>query len=297
MSDPTGFVLIDKEQGWTSHDVVARARGIFGIRKIGHAGTLDPMATGLLVLGLGRATRLLRFVTDQPKEYRAVACLGVATDSLDADGREVYRREMAVDRAEVAAVMSGFVGDILQTPPMVSALRVGGRRLHELARRGEEVERSPRTVRVDRLDLDDFEPGPFPQMGFRVVGGSGLYVRVLADDIARVLGGRAHLTALRRVRNGLLSVDGARQIGQVAHLRSEGRLGEAVLPPAEGLTHLRQVELTGGLVKAVCSGRYIASAAVSEPAARGLLRMMSGGCLLAVYRARGDELVPEVVLG
>lgn len=296
MSDPTGFVLIDKERGWTSHDVVAKARGLFGIRKIGHAGTLDPMATGLLILGLGRATRLLRFVADQPKEYRAVACLGVATDTLDAEGNEVYRREMAVDRADVATAMSGFAGDILQTPPMVSAVKVGGKRLHVLARRGEEVERPPRTVRVDRLDLEDFEPGPFPQVRFRVVGGGGLYVRVLADDIARALGGRAHLTALRRVRNGLLSVDGARQIGHVATLRSEGRLGEVMLPPADGLRHLPKVELADGLVKAVRSGRYLASGGFPEPVDRGLLRMMSGGCLLAVYRARGDEFVPEVVL-
>lgn len=297
MSDTTGFVLIDKERGWTSHDVVAKARGVFGIRKIGHAGTLDPMATGLLVLGLGRATRLLRFITDQPKEYRAVACLGVATDTLDAEGMEVHRREMAVDRGEVATAMSGFVGDILQTPPMVSAVKVGGKRLHQLARRGEEVERPPRTVRVERVELEDFDPGPFPRVAFRVVGGSGLYVRVLADDIARVLGGRAHLTALRRVRSGSLRVDGARRIGHVAGLRSEGRLGEVVLPPAEGLSHLRPVEVEGGLVKAVCSGRYVPAETVGRPVIGGPFRLMSGGRLLAVYRARGDELVPEVVLG
>ncbi|MCY4370222.1 MAG: tRNA pseudouridine(55) synthase TruB [bacterium] len=296
MSDATGFALVDKEQGWTSHDVVAKARGVFATRKIGHAGTLDPMATGLLVLGLGRATRLLRFITDQPKEYRAVACLGVGTDTLDADGKEVYRREMAVGRGDVATAMSGFVGSIQQTPPMVSAVKVGGRRLHELARRGEEVERPPRTVRVDRLDLENFEPGPFPKVSIRVVGGSGLYVRVLADDIGRALGGRAHLTALRRVRNGLLRVDGARRIGHLVALRTESRLGEGVLPPAEGLTHLPRVEVMGALARAVCNGRYIAPGTDAEPAG-GLVRVMSRGRLLAVYRSRGDELVPEVVLG
>ena len=296
MSDATGFALVDKEQGWTSHDVVAKARGVFCTRKIGHAGTLDPMATGLLVLGLGRATRLLRFITDQPKEYRAVACLGVGTDTLDADGKEVYRREMAVGRGDVAKAMSGFVGSIQQTPPMVSAVKVGGRRLHELARRGEVVERPPRTVRVDRLDLENFEPGPFPEVSIRVVGGSGLYVRVLADDIGRALGGRAHLTALRRVRNGLLRVDGARRIGHLVALRAESRLGEVVLPPAEGLTHLPQVEVMGALARAVCNGRYIAPGTDAEPAG-ALVRVMSRGRLLAVYRSRGDELVPEVVLG
>ena len=297
MSDPTGFVLIDKEGGWTSHDVVAKARGIFGIRKVGHAGTLDPMATGLLVLGLGRATRLLRFVTDQPKEYEAVACLGVATDTLDAEGTEVYRRRMAVGEGDVATAMSGFVGQILQTPPMVSAVKVGGERLYDLARRGVDVERPPRSVRVDRIDLEDFDPGPFPRVTFRVVGGSGLYVRVLADDIARALGGRAHLVSLRRVRNGLLRVDDARLIGRLAVLRSESRLGEVVLPPADGLTHLPQVEVAGGLLKAVRSGRYIARHSVAEPPTGGPVRLMSRGRLLAVYRARNDELVPEVVLG
>ena len=296
MTGPTGFVLIDKAGGWTSHDVVAKARGLFGIRKIGHAGTLDPMATGLLVLGLGRATRLLRFITDQPKEYRAVARFGVATDTLDADGEEVYRRELAVGQADVTMAMAGFVGSILQTPPMVSAVKIGGKRLHQLARRGEEVERPARRVRVDRLELERFEPGPFPQVSFRVVGGSGLYVRVLADDVARALGGRAHLTSLRRVRNGLLRVECARKIESLAGMRTEGRLGEVLLPPAEGLAHLPQAEVAGGLAKEVRNGRYIAASRLAESVTDGFLRLMSRGRLLAVYRARGDELVPEVVL-
>ena len=170
MSTGPAFVLVDKAAGWTSHDVVARARSIFQTRKIGHAGTLDPMATGLLVLGVGRATRLLRFVTDQPKEYEATACFGVATDSLDADGEVVDRRPIEVDEDRLSGVMAGFVGDILQVPPMVSAVRIGGKRLHELARRGQEVERPPRSVRVDRLDLEGLGPGT---LSTRAVPGGG----------------------------------------------------------------------------------------------------------------------------
>lgn len=296
MSNPTGFLLIDKERGWTSHDVVARTRNIFGLRKVGHAGTLDPMATGLLVLGLGRATRLLRFITDQPKEYRAVARLGVGTDTLDADGEEVHRREMRVDRGDVITVMDRFVGDIEQIPPMVSAVKVGGRRLHELARRGKEVERPPRTVRVELLTLDTFDPGPYPTMGFRVVGGRGLYVRVLADDIARALGGRAHLTGLRRIRSGPLRVEDAWRIGVVASLAPEGGLEQVLLPPAEGLGHLPEAEVSGSLVKAVGNGRHLAAGTLPVPVPEGLVCLTARGRLLAVYRARGDRLLPEVVL-
>ncbi len=296
MSTGPAFVLVDKAAGWTSHDVVARARSIFQTRKIGHAGTLDPMATGLLVLGVGRATRLLRFVTDQPKEYEATACFGVATDSLDADGEVVDRRPIEVDEDRLSGVMAGFVGDILQVPPMVSAVRIGGKRLHELARRGQEVERPPRSVRVDRLDLEGLGPGPFPRVRFRVVGGSGLYVRVLADDIARALGGSAHLTALRRVRNGLLRVGSARPIEGLVDLGRKGRVGEAMVTPGDGLSHLDRVEMDPGLIEAVGHGRRIRAVAAGGVVGDGPVRMMAGSRLLAVYRVEGDELLPEVVL-
>lgn len=289
-------MLVDKDGGWTSHDVVAKARGLLATRKIGHAGTLDPMATGLLVLGIGSATRLLRFVTDQPKEYRAVARFGVATDTLDAEGEVLHRDPIDIGEEEVEAAMAGFVGEILQTPPMVSAIKVGGRRLHELARRGEEVKRLPRSVRVDSLEMERFEPGPFPHVSFRVVGGSGLYVRVLADDVARALGSRAHLTALRRVRNGPLLVEAAHRVDRLVGLRREGRLVEAFLSSSAGLSHLPQVEVRNGYVKAVRNGRHLPVDAVDSHRGDGLLRMMSGGYLLAVYRAKADKLLSEVVL-
>lgn len=295
MNDRLGFTLVDKAGGWTSHDVVARARRIFGIRRIGHAGTLDPMATGLLVLGIGRATRLLRFITEQAKEYEATACFGVATDTLDADGEVSERRPMNIDRDRVEAAMAGFVGDLMQAPPMVSAVRIGGKRLHELARRGQVVERPPRPVRVDGLTLERFDPGAYPSVRFRVVGGGGLYVRVLADDIARALGGRAHLTALRRVRNGRLRVEGARSVEELSRLDALGRLDAAILPAGEGLAHLPSVEAAGHEIEMVHNGRRL-------PTARrfwergGHVRIMSGDRLLAVYRLDGREMAPEVVL-
>jgi len=292
VSTGSGFVLVDKAGGWTSHDVVARSRRILGLRRIGHAGTLDPMATGLLVLGIGRATRLLRFVTDLPKEYEATARFGVATDSLDADGEVTARAPMSIDREDVAGAMDRFRGEILQTPPMVSAVKVGGKRLYELARRGEEVERPARKVTVYRLGLERFSAGPFPEVRFRVVGGSGLYVRVLADDVAKALGGRAHLTSLRRVASGGLSVEEAWTVERLACLGEEGRLAEAVLEPSDALSHLPSVSVDREEAAMVRNGRRLPS----PPDLDGHVRVTAGGRLLAVYRARDDRLVPEVVL-
>ena len=292
MSAGSGFMLVDKAGGWTSHDVVARSRRILGMRRIGHAGTLDPMATGLLVLGIGRATRLLRFVTDLPKEYEATALFGVATDSLDADGEVTGRAPMSIDRDDLDGIMDRFRGEILQRPPMVSAVKVGGKRLHELARRGEEVERPARRVRVDRLDLEGFVAGPFPEVSLRVVGGSGLYIRVLADDLARALGGRAHLSSLRRVASGSLRVEEAWTVEQLAGLGEEGRLAEAVLEPAAALSHLPSLTVDDETAARVRNGRRLPS----PPGLDGHVRVTADGRLLAVYRAREDRLVPEVVL-
>ena len=144
-----GLLVVDKPAGWTSHDVVAKLRGACGQRRIGHAGTLDPDATGVLLVGLGRVTRLLRFLQETTKEYRGDVVFGIATDSLDASGTVVERVTMPVTREQVVDVAARFVGDIEQVPPMVSAVKVEGRRLHELARRGMEVEREPRRVRIE----------------------------------------------------------------------------------------------------------------------------------------------------
>ena len=293
MTTGPGFLLVDKAGGWTSHDVVAKTRGLLGIRKIGHAGTLDPMATGLLVLGIGAATRLLRFITDQPKEYLATVCLGVATDTLDAEGEVMDRRPMTVTMDDVAEVMKRFIGDILQTPPMVSAVKIGGKRLHHLARRGQEVERPARSVRVESLRLEGFEPGPYPRVRLRVVGGRGLYVRVLADDMAIALGGRGHLTELRRIRSGQLEVEDARTVEQLEELRGKDRLSDAILAPGDGLAHLPKLAMDGE-EKAVQNGRRFPVES-GHPTGEAVA-MMSGPDLLAVYRVGDGELAPEVVL-
>lgn len=205
-----GTVLVDKPAGVTSHDVVARLRRRLGERRIGHAGTLDPSATGLLVVGVGAATRLLRYATASTKTYETEIVLGVDTSTLDADGEVVAEHDMVCTPDEVRSAAMRFVGDIDQVPPMVSAVRVEGRRLHELAREGLEVEREARRVRVDRFDV---EPTPDPLVYRAVVEcGPGTYVRCLGQDLGRSLGGGAHIRALRRTRSGPFSVDEAGSI-------------------------------------------------------------------------------------
>lgn len=299
-SPPVGFLLIDKEQGWTSHDVVAKVRSALG-GKIGHAGTLDPMATGLLVLGVGRATKLLRYIQGGRKEYLATAQLGVATDTLDADGAILSRDPLPVTEEQVASVMERFTGDVMQIPPMVSARKVEGKRLYELAREGKVVEREAREVTIDRLELIDFAPSDYPQVTFRTVCTTGTYVRTLADDIARALGGRAHLVALRRVRNGAMVVHDACTVETAVTMAREGHLVDRIMSPWDALSEMGSVVVDDATQFRVRNGRAIplsSEALGDETFVEGeAVRMgnASGG-LLAVYRRDGDSLLPEVVL-
>src|SRR5438874_9260 len=193
-----GLVVVDKPAGMTSHDVVARCRRIFGQRRVGHGGTLDPDATGVLLVVLGRATRLVRFVSELPKAYVGEIVLGTATSTLDAAGEVTGTWDMAsVGLEDVRAAAARFVGEIDQVPPMVSAVKVGGRRLHELARAGVEVEREPRRVTIHSLAV-----APTDESGvFRLAVNcsSGTYIRSVAADLGTALGGGAHLRNLRRI--------------------------------------------------------------------------------------------------
>jgi tRNA pseudouridine55 synthase len=294
----SGFLLVDKPSGWTSHDVVAEVRRLVGQKKVGHGGTLDPMATGLLVLGVGQATRLLRFVQQLPKEYLARAVLGVATDTLDAAGAVLWREPMEVGEGDLARVLPRFVGRIMQVPPMVSALRMEGRRLYELARQGEEVDREGRPVDVHELDLVEFAPGEYPEATLRVVCGKGTYVRSLADDIGKALGGRAHLVELRRTRVGSFSAEGdGRSIESLREQAEAGSLASMTLSPAEGLRDLPAVTVDDVTALGVSHGVAFAPTAFGEGPSEEAFRVLSAdGRLLAVYRGEGRKLAPEVVL-
>jgi tRNA pseudouridine55 synthase len=287
---PSGICVVDKPAGWTSHDVVARARRELGTRKVGHAGTLDPMATGVLVLGVGRGTRLLTFITGVAKTYEATIRFGVETASLDADGEVTATHDMSgLDPAAVRAGAAELTGDLLQVPPMVSALKVDGRRLHELAREGVEVERRPRPVSVTRFDV---APTPDPLVWTaRVECSSGTYVRSLAADLGRALGGGAHLAGLRRTAVGPFVLDEAHELD---HLE--------LLPLAEGVRHLDTLVVDDDVVAAVRHGRVLEAQQLGLVAPllpdAGPWGVLDGdGALLAVYQSR-DELraKPAIVL-
>jgi tRNA pseudouridine55 synthase len=288
-----GLVVVDKPPAWTSHDVVAKLRRVYGQRRVGHAGTLDPDATGVLLVGLGRFTRCLRFLQDEGKAYRATIAFGVATDTLDAAGAVLEQAPMPLAREEVERAAAWFVGPIQQVPPMVSAVKVGGRRLHELARRGEHVERAARPVRVDRFEIESFEPGPYPRATAVVECSSGTYVRVLAADVGAALHGCAHLASLRRLRVGSFTLDEAHTLEAI-----EAAPDEMVLAPAEAMRALERVEVEGETVRAVAHGAtFSASALLPVGAGPGPFAVVDDlARLLAVYERRGAGVKPVVVL-
>ncbi|MDH5373767.1 MAG: tRNA pseudouridine(55) synthase TruB [Acidimicrobiia bacterium] len=290
-----GFLLVDKPGGWTSHDVVAKARQLLAQKKVGHSGTLDPMATGLVVLGLGRATRTLRYTQEAGKRYVATAQFGVATDTLDADGAILSRSPMSFEEGDLAAIIPRFVGSIMQVPPMVSALKIGGRKLYELAREGKEVERQPRPVQVYEIELLDFAPGSYPEATFRVDCGSGTYIRTLADDFGRALGGHAHLTALRRTRVGKLTVDRAHTIDYLEGLES---VESAVLPMTQVLIEeLQHLVVSGREAVGVRNGRPLGLDLIPPSVEESPFCVLDAdGTLLAVYISDGVQARPQVVL-
>ena len=286
-----GFLVVDKPGGITSNAVIGEVKKATGIKKVGHAGTLDPMATGVLVVAIGNVTRLIRYLQDQPKEYLATALFGVATDSLDADGAILSREPMEVDPEELQALLPRFTGAIHQVPPMVSALKRDGRRLHELAREGQVVDREARVVQVYELETISVGPGPYPLVEFRVVCGKGTYVRSLADDVATALGGRAHLTALRRTRIGSLT---AKQGVTVEDLHN---WQDYLLTPIEALSDLPEVIVGEETANAVSHGMpFLGGELATIPETVPVRVTGPGGELIAVYIREGDQAKPEVVL-
>lgn len=303
----TGFLLVDKPAGITSHDAVSRCRRLLGERRVGHAGTLDPDATGLLLIGVGRATRLLRFFSSLAKSYAGEVVLGTATSTLDAAGEVVARADMsAVPLEQVKAAAAALAGDSYQVPPMVSAVRVGGKRLYELAREGREVERKARPVTVHRIEI---APGSEPESyALDVTCSAGTYVRVLASDIGERLGGPAHLRGLRRYRIGSLGLEEAVALDEV------GR--EALVGPVSTLRDYAMIEVDRDQESALTCGRPVdvqgmprARRSPGSSPGTGAAQMAEGelfgavssrGDLLAMCKASGGTPLrasPVVVLG
>lgn len=286
-----GFLIVDKPGGLTSNAVVGEVKKATGVKKIGHAGTLDPMATGALVLAIGNVTRLIRYVQDQPKEYVATALFGVSTDTLDADGAVLSREPMDFAPNDLLELLPRFTGSIHQIPPMVSALKKDGRRLHELAREGTMVEREARPIEVHELELISVGPGPYPEVEFRVVCGKGTYIRALADDLAAALGGHAHLTALRRTRIGSLKATNGVTVDDLHNYE------DYLLTAKEALSDLPDVTVSQETASAVSHGvPFVGGELVSIPEAVSVGVVDPTGDLIAVYVRHGDQARPEVVL-
>jgi tRNA pseudouridine55 synthase len=214
--DPIGVLLVDKPQGMTSHDIVARMRRVFRIKKIGHAGTLDPMATGLLLILVGKATKVSQFLMSMDKEYTGTVKLGEATDSQDADGEIVETKPVPVlTQADVEKVMATFMGDQYQTPPMFSAKKVNGQKLYKLARQGKTIEREARVIHVSRYDILNFN---LPEVSVIVGSSKGTYIRTLAHDLGERLGCGGHLSALRRTQVGKFRIEDANTLEEIENM-------------------------------------------------------------------------------
>lgn len=222
---PNGIFVIDKPQEWTSHDVVAKLRGILREKRIGHGGTLDPMATGLLPIFVGQATRAVEFSENAPKEYVATMQLGLTTDTQDITGTVLQTKPVSSTLADLEGILPQFTGAIQQIPPMYSAIKIQGKKLYELARKGQEVERAPRSITIYELEV--LESLPENQYSIRILCSKGTYIRTLAHDMGQVLGCGATLTALRRTRAAGFTQADAVTLEQVQEMK------EAVMLPTD----------------------------------------------------------------
>ncbi len=284
-----GLLVVDKPTGMTSHDVVGRCRRIVGQKRIGHSGTLDPGATGVLLVALGRATRLIRFLEGLPKSYVGEVVLGSTTTTLDNEGAVTATFDMSsVTLDDVQTAATKFIGDILQVPPMVSALKVNGKRLHELARDGVEVERKPRPVTIHSINVAPTDDTAVFLLSATV--SSGTYVRTLAADIGDALGGGAHLRNLRRTAIGSFTADRAVTLEAL-----DAGFEQHVLVATDMVSHLDRIVAGGRVADDVAHGRHLDRALATGDGPWAVVD--TAGELLAVYEPHTErELKAGVVI-
>jgi tRNA pseudouridine55 synthase len=291
---PIGFLAIDKPVGWSSHDVVDAARRWLGTRRVGHLGTLDPLATGVLPIAIRDATKLIPFVDQHEKVYVGTIRLGIATDTFDGEGQVVRRHEGPLpDVAAVRAALAAFEGEIEQMPPMFSSVKKDGVPLYRLARKGQEVEREKRRVTISRLVVTSFES---PDVGVEVTCSPGTYVRALAADLGEKLGCGAHLAGLRRTRNGPFAIADALTPTECDALAAAGDLDARVIAPAV-VIDLPQIALSGIQARRVANGGAVPAGEARGPYEKGeapklgarLAALAPGGALLAVMELRMDR--------
>lgn len=281
-----GIILVDKPQDWTSHDVVAKLRGVLHERRIGHSGTLDPLATGLLVVFVGRATRAVEFAEADSKEYITGLHLGVSTDTQDITGNIVASSGALPDEAALREAIGRFIGDIEQIPPMYSAIKIGGKKLYELARRGESVERAPRKITVSDIDIAGRDGDDYI---LNISCSKGTYVRTLCSDIGEALGCGACMSSLRRTRAGAFSVDEAHSLADIEAAAREGRLSDIILPVDTLFASFPKLTVSQSAAKRLKNGNIIKISAedgdyrvYSDPEEFLLLGRVEGGKLKTI---------------
>jgi tRNA pseudouridine55 synthase len=254
-----GILAVWKPEGWTSHDVVAKVRRILKMKRIGHAGTLDPMVTGVLPLCLGRATRVVEYVQERPKSYEAVLQLGIATDTEDLTGTVIERQSsVAVTEEAVRQALSRFTGEIEQVPPMYSAVKVDGKRLYELAREGKTVERKSRKVTIHQIDLIDAQLKlEQPKITFSVVCSKGTYIRTLCVDIGKSLGVPASMAHLTRTMSGGITKESCLTLEQIEELQQAGKLSEHLIAADEAIAHLERATVPESIGKLALQGQKV----------------------------------------
>ena len=310
-----GALIIDKPAGMTSHDVVARVRKIVGERRVGHTGTLDPFATGVLIVLVGHATRLAQYLSGAEKEYEAVIRLGYATDTGDLTGVRVEESHakaqspQSISEVEIETALASLRGEIEQTPPMYSAKKIAGRKLYELARRGEEVERKPVRVTVSKFEstaddgawLKENHDGS-RDLSVRVVCSAGTYIRALAQDFGQRLGLSAHVAALRRTRAGHFTVADASTLERLSELAESAKIGMALISTDAAISHLPAFQLSADVLSSTLHGvdLQVGNAQASQwPDGQAVRMRNAGGKLVAVgiYDESRKTLHPNVVIG
>ena len=298
----TGFLNLAKPRGPTSHDIVARVRRMTRMRRVGHAGTLDPLAAGVLVLALGRATRLLEYVVSGEKVYRATIRLGSTTTTDDAEGAVTETRPLTVGRADIEAALPQFIGEIAQRPPAFSAVQVGGRRAYDLARRGAAVELPARQVQIARLTVQDWRA---PDLTLEVTCGPGTYIRSLARDLGAALGCGAHLAGLFRTRSGRFFLAAATSLADLEHHAARCTWRSLLVAPGAALAHLPALTVTSQGWTLLRQGQPVSSAHLlsSVPAAAhtdgAVCALDAEGRLIAIaaYDPQRDCWRPRKVVG
>jgi len=288
-----GVIVVNKEPGITSFGVVARLRRIFGQKKIGHTGTLDPDAEGVLVVCLGKATKLVERLTADTKRYRAVLLLGQATDTMDTSGEIIFKGEVSADEAEAESAVLSFEGPMLQTPPMYSALKVGGKKLVDLARKGIEVEREKRPVEFSEMKILKID---LPRVEFEVTCTKGAYIRVLCDDIGRKLGCGGAMEHLTRLRCGEFTIDEAMTLSEIeAAVSAEEEPYSFVRPVADFFQGLPEIRVSGQKLKAAMNGCTL-KARPGLKSGDEVRVADDTGRLIAVYEEKDGALRPKLML-